>query len=190
MMLLTWNEAFLVAGKSFGSVVAASGFGLCLSTLKMSFEKAMTIRVCRHSLPVKTSTGSKIRVVTLWSFRRYIFSGEMNYISLISPECTSEGLHFIWPWSHFIFDGSLFSLVWYPYQISRKSWRQIPSPVMSIKIYFLLPSLLLLPFNHKHFMWNMRFLSFSGTTDIRSKLPIHQEPCRWIPTGKWSWPLH
>ena len=57
MMLLTPNEASFGAGESFGSVVAVNVFDLCLSTHKTSYEKAMTIRVCRCSLPVGTSTG-------------------------------------------------------------------------------------------------------------------------------------
>ena len=40
-----------------GSVVAASGFDLCLSKHKMSYEKALAIRVCRHSLPIGTNNG-------------------------------------------------------------------------------------------------------------------------------------
>ena len=127
-----------------------------------------------------------VRVITLWSSRQDIFSGETNYISPVSPEHTAGSLH--------LMTVKLFHLQWflglsclYPYQISRKCWRQISSPVMSIKIYFLLPSWLLLPCNHKLLNWNMRFLSFSETRDIRPKLPIHQELCRRIPIGKWSW---
>ena len=38
--------------------------------------------------------------------------------------------------------------------------------VTSIKIKFLIPSLLLLLFNHKFPIWNMRFPSFSATRDF------------------------
>ena len=77
-----------------------------------------------------------VRLMTLWSSRWDIFSGEMNYISPVSPERTIGSLHLIWPWINFVSDGSLFSPEWYPYQIPRKCWQQILSPVMSIKIYF------------------------------------------------------
>ena len=57
-------------------------------------------------------------------------------------------------------------------------WRQILSPVTSIKIDFLLPSLLLLPFNHKLCILNMMCPSFSKARDICAKLPVHQKLCR------------
>ena len=90
----------------------------------------------------------------------------MTYISPVSLECTAGSLHLIWPWSNFISYGSLLSPVGFPYQISRKCWWKISSSVTLI-IYYLFPSQLLLPFNQK-------LLSLSGTigTSILSLLFI------------------
>ena len=131
--------------------------------------------------------GRSESVMTLWYCRWDIFSGEMNYISPVFPQHSTESLHLIWPWSNFISYGSLLSPVRYPYRISGKCWHQILSLVTSIKSYFLFLSQFLLPFNQKLPNWNMRFPSLSSTRHIRPKLCAHQELCRRIPIGKGSW---
>ena len=52
----------------------------------------------------------------------------------------------------------------------------------------LCPFVPLLPFNHKLPFWNMRFLEL-GTFDYCPKLLVHQECCRQILIGMWSWPV-
>ena len=131
-----------------------------------------------------------VRVMTLWSCRWDIFSGEMNYISPVSPEHTAGSLYLIWPWSNFISYGSLFSPVWYLYQNSRKCWWQIPSPVMSIKIYFCF-RLFSSPLSTTSFLsrtWGFR-ASLEPDTSVLSFLFIRSSADKWIPIGKWSWPV-
>ena len=104
-----------------------------------------------------------VRVITLWSLRwdtcGYLQPGNELYLSCFSwmYTCIAGSLYLTLPWSNFISYSSLFPPVWYPYQISRMCWRQIPSPVTSAKIYFLFSSLLLHSFNHNLPVWKMRF---------------------------------
>ena len=124
-----------------------------------------------------------VRVVTLWSSKQDIFSGEINYTSPVSPERIPGIFHLMWPWSHFISNGSLFSLVWYPYQVSKKCWRQIPSPSCDVNQILLFASVSAPPpFQPEASSMEHEVSSFSGARHIRSKLPIPQELWRYSPS--------